>query len=265
MDPYIEACDLWEDFHDSLVSEIKLALAEVVPDRYVVRGGERSYIVLAPSGEESEREVRSQAVVAVRFASGSPEPSAAAVRAVVDVDAPEAESPVSMRALIESEHRESFLEIRELRSDRRLVTTIEILSPSNKKHASPGWNRYCRKRQAHLEGHANLVEIDLLRGGRRMPMEQEWPGSPYYLLVARKERAPECTVWPAHFLRPLPEIPVPLAPPDPDVSLLLQPLVDSIYRRSRYESDIDYEQPCRPPLSPEHAAWLKERLRESRS
>ena len=42
MDPYIEACGLWEDFHHALIHEIKYGLAQVVPDRYVVRIGERA-------------------------------------------------------------------------------------------------------------------------------------------------------------------------------------------------------------------------------
>src|SRR5947208_3547830 len=46
MDPYIEASGLWEDFHHDLISEIKQALARAAPDRYVVRTGERSYVVL---------------------------------------------------------------------------------------------------------------------------------------------------------------------------------------------------------------------------
>src|SRR5207245_11324467 len=52
MDPYIEAADLWEDFHSELIAEIKRALLRLVPDRYVIRTGERSYIVLAPSDRE---------------------------------------------------------------------------------------------------------------------------------------------------------------------------------------------------------------------
>ena len=37
MDPYIEACGLWEDFHYALVYEIKSTLTQLVPDRYLVR------------------------------------------------------------------------------------------------------------------------------------------------------------------------------------------------------------------------------------
>lgn len=44
MDPYIEFCGLWGDFHRQIIGEIQRALAAALPDRYVVRIGERSYI-----------------------------------------------------------------------------------------------------------------------------------------------------------------------------------------------------------------------------
>ena len=53
MDPYIEAVGLWEDFHHNLITEIQGAISAVLPERYVVRAGERSYVVLsARNGEE---------------------------------------------------------------------------------------------------------------------------------------------------------------------------------------------------------------------
>src|SRR5207302_6933272 len=114
------------------------------------------------------------------------------------LEAPEGQSaPITMRALVETEYREGFLEIRELNPERKLITCIEALSPSNKRPGTPGWLQYIRKRQAYLEGAAHFVEIDLLRSGRRMPMADEWPDSPYYLLVSRKHEAPNASVWPA--------------------------------------------------------------------
>jgi hypothetical protein len=47
MDPFIEGCGLWGDFHDALIQDIKNALAQRVPERYLVRTGERGYVVLA--------------------------------------------------------------------------------------------------------------------------------------------------------------------------------------------------------------------------
>jgi hypothetical protein len=141
------------------------------------------------------------------------------------------------------------------------VTSVEVLSPSNKRPGTEGWDLYLRKRQSLLLGGVNLLEIDLLRGGQRMPMLDPWPDSPYTLLVARAKKAQLCRVWPTYFNRPLPPIPVPLAKPDPDVPLDLQPMIEAIYQRSRYERSIDYRKPLAPPLRPEEAAWLKKQLR----
>jgi len=261
MDPYIEAVGQWEDFHHSLITEIQGAISAVLPERYVVRAGERSYVVLSARNGQDEFLTRPDVGV-VRMignqASGeSAAPETTAVLEAVDRQP----APITMRALVEAEHREGFLEIRELQPERKLVTCIEVLSPSNKRVGTPGCLQYTRKRQAYLEGAANFVEIDLLRGGRRMPMEDDWPNGPYYLLVSRKHEAPRCTVWSAHFLRPLPPIPIPLDAPDPDITLALQPLVNAVYARSRYDRDIDYDRPLDPPLSPTEAIWLKERPR----
>jgi hypothetical protein len=51
-----------------------------------------------------------------------------------------------------------------------------------------------------------------------------------------------------------------LTPPDADLTLDLQPMVDAIYDRSRYAADIDYRRPCRPALDEQTMPWLSERL-----
>jgi hypothetical protein len=163
MDPYIQACGLWEDFHEELIGEIKAALARWVPDHYVIRFGERSCVALVTSEEISLPDRRtSQADMAIAFAPGKSRSASGGAAAVAELPATNTDDdPVTMRALVEMEFRESFVEVYELRPERRLVTTVEVLSPSNKRYKSPGWFRYCRKRQAHLEGCANLVEKHL--------------------------------------------------------------------------------------------------------
>ena len=172
---------------------------------------------------------------------------------------------IAMRAFIATEYRENFIEIYVTQPERILVTCIEILSPSNKRHDTVGWGTYMRKRQGLLLGEANFIEIDLLRGGERFPMLDPWPTSPYTLLVSRRNRAPKCRAWPAHFKRPLPAIPVPLLSPDPDVHLDLQPMIDAVYERARYGQDIDYSRPLSRPLTADEATWLAEQLRQRSS
>jgi hypothetical protein len=80
-------------------------------------------------------------------------------------------------------------------------------------------------------------------------------------MVARAKKAQLCQVWAGHFARPLPAIPVPLARPDPAILLGLQPLIEGIYQRYRYERSIDYGNTLTPPLSAEETAWLDQWLR----
>jgi Protein of unknown function (DUF4058) len=39
MDPYIEACGLWEGFHSHLIEKISEKLADVAPEHYLVSLG----------------------------------------------------------------------------------------------------------------------------------------------------------------------------------------------------------------------------------
>lgn len=260
MDPYIEARHLFEDFHNHLIDEIYRALAAILPDRYVVRTPERSYVALAQAegGDLPSYFVPDVAVASRRAPKKfARKPKASAPATVAQT----ASTPVLMRALVKSAYREPFIEIRQGDAEHKLVTGIEVLSPSNKRPNTKGWRLYQRKRLSFLSGFANLVEIDLLRGGRRMPMVSPWPDSPYYLLVCRKKQSNQCAAYPAFFTEPLPPIPIPLTPPDADIILDIQPFVEAIYARSRYERDIDYRQPLNPPLTPPEQAWLEERLR----
>jgi hypothetical protein len=262
MDPYIESCGLWDDFHQKLIGQIEAYLALTVPDKYVVRLAERTYVIMMSQEDSVHKYHMTQGDVTISLPANSQLGNREAV-AVLDEPSIETHTkPIEMRALVEVPFREAYVEIQELHPDRKLVTTIEILSPANKRRDTAGWVRYQRKRQAHLEGCANLVEIDLLRGGQRMEMLDDWPNSPYYLLTCRRERAPVCTVWPAYYTVPIPEINVPLQPQDADIPLALQPMIATIYGRSRYQLDVDYSQACRPPLEQDGAEWLRRRLTE---
>jgi len=255
MDPFIEARGLWSDFHHKLISAIHDAIADRLPPQFVARIDERHYVdVIDPAEEVKQRRAFVPDVV-VESARNQHSESAAAV-AVAEPSV----GSVVMHPLLEVEQREIYLEIWEFDPQRRLVTCIEVLSPTNKRYGSIGWRDYDRKRQMFFQGHANLVEIDLLRGGQRLAMVEPWPASPYYAMVVRKASAPETRVWPAHSLAPLPSVPVPLTPQCGDIVLDLQPLVDAIFRRSRYATDVQYQLPIDPALTSAESAFLQQQL-----
>jgi hypothetical protein len=203
-----------------LIEQIGEKLIEMAPDRYLVRTGERSYIALVES--EGKRTYSFLPDVGVREPRGRKKATRKGSTALAEPAG--LSDPITLRPFIQEEHREVFVEIYEANPDQRLVTTIEVLSPSNKRPGTQGWELYQGKRQSVLLGDASLVELDLLRGGHRMPLLDPWPESPYTLLVARA-KAQLCQVWRATSVRPLPPIPVPLAKPDHDIVLDLQPLM----------------------------------------
>jgi hypothetical protein len=157
MDPYIEQSGLWDDFHADLIGEIKRAIAPQLPAHYAVRTGERYYLdVCSPAdvGAVDETLVQSDASV-VRVTEGRPTVGGTAVL----------EAPVEAEVAVELEFREALLDIRELRSG-RIVTTIELLSPANKRNGE-GRQQYLLKRNACVVGERNTGLPSITPGPRR--------------------------------------------------------------------------------------------------
>ena len=98
--------------------------------------------------------------------------------------------PISIPlAMSEVEIRDRWIEILKL-PEMEVVTVIEILSPSNK--AGSGRREYLTKRAALIDRPVNFVEIDLLLGGRRMPMARPLPAGDYYAVVGRTTGTAQC-------------------------------------------------------------------------
>jgi hypothetical protein len=166
------------------------------------------------------------------------------------------------------QHR--FVEILDTERGHKLVTLIEIVSPSNKQ---PGSDRraYEAKQQEILSSDASLIELDLLRAGRRLLPYPELAAAvdslaPDYLVllnrsVLRQDFWMDYTLYPVYLREPLPCIPIPLAGPDPDVLLDLQIAVNRVYREGPYLRAIDYSGPSEPPLNETEVTWADERLR----
>jgi hypothetical protein len=142
---------------------------------------------------------------------------------------------------------------------RKLATSIEILPPGNKR--GPGRRQYLKKRRKILRSNAHLLEIDLLRKGKRVPMQEPLPRGDYYVFLCRADRRPLCGVWPITLEEHLPPVPVPLLKGDADVSLDLQSAFVQTYDACSLDLTVDYRQPPDIPLSSELARWAKERLR----
>jgi len=146
------------------------------------------------------------------------------------------------------------LEIRD-RRDRRLVTVIELLSPSNKAAGSDR-DDYMVKRRQVLSAPTHFVEIDLRRGESR-PSPPDLPPCDYYALVSRHEDRPFVGVWPFGLRESMPTIPIPLAAPDAPVPLNLKAVLDQTYDEVGYAKYIYQEKP-EPPLTENEMAWARQ-------
>lgn len=251
MDPFIEARGLWPDFHQRLMARIADSVSQVLPPRYVARLGHRTYIDRIDDEADDSETTHFEPDVSVLQRPGNGGPVGRGTSRQTQSGA-----VVMHSAPSGSEAKEVYLDIFDLDPDRRLITSVEVLSPANKRNRGTGWKQYARKRDLLLQGRANLVEIDLLRGGRRHAMEEPWPDSPYYLLVARKWESPACEVWPAFSTAPLPDLVIPLERSDAEMQVSLQACVDAVFETSRYWQDARYDEPIVPPLSSAELALL---------
>jgi hypothetical protein len=155
---------------------------------------------------------------------------------------------------------ERWIEIRDATGT--LVTVIEILSPGNK--TGSGWNDYVEKRQLLLESPINLVEIDLLLGGKPVIPEgfvklPRLDGSHYSISTKRAGAATLREIHRPLLREPLPVIRIPLRKGERDVLIDLQPLVDRVHQAGRYDM-LDYQRLPDLPLPPEDQQWLRGRL-----
>ncbi len=155
---------------------------------------------------------------------------------------------------------EPRIEIRRF-PDRELVTTIEVLSPSNKQ--PPGDRMYDKQRRELLRQQVHLVELDFLIGGERLPMEDELPAGHFYAFVSRAEQRFLSDMYAWTIRDPLPRIPIPLKSPDPDVLLDLAAIFEAVYQRARWGRSIDYAAPLKLHLSQEDRAWAESLARST--
>jgi hypothetical protein len=253
MDPYLEEPGLWPDVHHGLISEIQAQLNQDVGPNYFVRVEERVYVSEDddPGREAIIPDVRIVARKKKEVMPGSPpdKPSRGEVT-----------EPVEVITLLEEEIHEARLEIVD-RKDRKLVTVLEVLSPTNKIAGSRGRASYLEKRQEVMNSSVHWVEIDLLRTGAPIIPRAMVPLGDYFVHVSRADRRPKGHLWPILMTEHLPVIKVPLKAKGEDVILDLQRVLDTAYDRGAYNRDIDYRKGPAVRLPKKYAAWARKLVR----
>jgi hypothetical protein len=250
MDPFVEMQE-WSDFHATYMTVLRELLTPQVRPRYVVRVERRLY--LERPFEEPDQVIPDVAILERRGFPGS-----SAGTALLHETAP-AIAPVECLLPETVEHHEYYLVLRD-RQTLRIVTLIELLSPTNKRPGSEGREQYLDKREEILQSRTNLVELDLLRGGQRLPMQTELPPGDYYALVRRGWRRHRAAVYAWTLRQKMPPIPIPLQKDEQEPTLDLQDALDLSYDRAAYQDSLDYSQSLQPPTRAEDADWLEQVL-----
>jgi len=189
----------------------------------------------------------------------------ATVEERVFIEGPQHRIPDEVQEL---EIHQKRIEILDAYNDMKLVTLIEVLSPTNKR-SGPGKESYLAKQQEVLERDCHLVEIDLLRDGQRVLSIPQWrleqlPPFDYVVCVSRWLRRTHFELYPRLLQQRLPRVAVPLAEPDSDVALDVQAALEQVHVEGRYARRLRYDEPCQPPLDDELQQWADECLRAFR-
>ncbi|MBI2805399.1 MAG: DUF4058 family protein [Planctomycetes bacterium] len=250
MDPYLE--QHWLDVHSRLIIYACDQLQGTLPSDLVARVEERVY--LEREGDP-DRSLFPDVPVVER-----PKEDDAAIAVQDDVDVAEplivqfGDEPIT----------ETFIKILDARTGNQVVTVIEFISPTNKIPGT-GYKMYRKKQTELKEAKVTLVEIDLLRGGKRVlsvPLSRIRfkDRTRYQAVVRRGWKWHEAEVYALPLHKRLPAIPIPLRPTDSDTRLNLQTLIEQCYQNGRYDT-LDYQTEPDPPLEGSDAEWADELLR----
>jgi Protein of unknown function (DUF4058) len=171
----------------------------------------------------------------------------------------------------QDERTEPYLDIyKKIGDRRRLVCSIEVLSPTNKTPGEKGQKVYHRKQRRLLNRKVHLVEIDLLRGGQHSTAVMlEWAkfkagDFDYHVCVRRFNRFEKYDVYPILMQERLPIIAVPLLPADGDIEVDLQAIFQKAYDAGPFQRAIDYRKDkIEPPLTKEQETWMRGVLRKA--
>ena len=267
MNPYLENPLLWPDLHHSFITYARAALRVTLPPGYIAVVEERVYVVSSDAAYTEQRAGRN--LVPDVFVRPRPDmPVSRQSRGVALAEI--ADLPRVVRVPSEGwERREGYIHIVDALDHGRVITAIEVLSPTNKSSTQPGHSVYLRKQQTLLESETHLLEIDLLRSGEHTvaaplsALQGEEVVWDYLACLHRARQGAEYEVWPARIAERLPVARVPLEANLADVPLNLQVVLNRCYEEAGFEDRIDYRIPPVPPLRPEDEQWADALLREN--
>jgi hypothetical protein len=167
-------------------------------------------------------------------------------------------------SIIREEYTEEFIEIR-TRTDNRLVTLLEVVSPANK--TTPvGRQTYLDKRKEAIHQKAGIVEIDLvLQGKPTLTYSRDGLEEFDHAVSVTRATAPDrYEIYTATIQKRLPKFKLPLAPDDRDALLDLQAAFARAYDLGGFGGLIDYKgaPPADVPLTVAYKSWIVDLLKQ---
>ena len=166
--------------------------------------------------------------------------------------------------MVREEHHEEYIEIRQ-RTDGRLVTLVDVVSPANKT-TTQGRQSYLDKRREGRSASSNLVEIDLVLQGQPM-LEYSRDGLPdwdYAVTVTRSTQPERYEIYTATLQKRLPRFRLPLAADDRDTVLDLHAACARAYDQGNFAAKIDYQRDPVTALNEDDRRWLDEHLKKEK-
>jgi len=254
MDPYLEGY-LWPDVHNAIATKMRQLLTPALRPKYTARlniyvvedtSPEGDIGILYPDVEIMRTQYRSEIDMLQKMA------ISAAERGVTP-------AAMTIPMVLPVEVQLTSVEIRDT-AQNQLVTSIEILSPVNKRE--PGLQAYRAKRQRLYQAGVHLLEFDLLRRGTRPITNATLPNVPYFITLTRAHTG-KTDVWPLRLQDTWPILPVPLRQPDDDVTLDVAKMFREVYDEAAYDLSVNYHQEPPPPApSEEEKVWIRQLLAE---
>jgi hypothetical protein len=261
MDPFLEKNPVFHELHTQMLAEAQARLQAQIRPKYVARlerhlseGGVWELEVGIGSLERKEPDI---AIIRQRHDQGPVRGTGVLARPtasrIEELDPQELELRRQRRIVIY------------VRSQPRVaVTSIELLSPSNKQPGSVARDRYLEKRASALHGGLHWVEVDLLRGGERPPIPLTPPSRFDYLAYVAQATPSgwEHQAFSWDLRDPLPVLPIPLLDDD-RAALDLGACFREAYTRIAADDEADYNaDPPPPQLLPDQRSWVDAVLRK---
>ena len=259
LDPFIEAQDRWHSFHTAFIAACCESLNERLPENYYATVEERVLLdasdPLAPDARKIFHRLGPDTAI---------QQSSAESRGAIAEDEGGNVAALMPRTLPQSivtldQPTQKLVEVRGL-PNHELVTTIELLSPSNKR-AGDDRTAYLAKRVDLLRHGINIVDIDLLLNGQRLPLLAPLPPGDFHAFVTRAMSHRDCLVYSWSVRETLPTIKIPLKESKSAVTLNLQALFTRVYDRNRYPLQLRYDRPIPSGLSESDREWAASLLK----